>query len=101
MEKGTLVLTTNGGERKMSYSLIDGTYYMSTTSDSNKVKQINADNQVTIDLDDKVYTAQLISKDKDSYQAAKATYLSAMGGFQTFMHKYVFGRKSDMMIILK
>lgn len=101
MAKGTLVLTTNGGERKMSYSLVEGTYYMATKSNSNKIEQINKDNQVSIDLDDKTYTAELIAKDSDLFASTKQTYLSTMGGFQAFLYKSMFGKKNDMFIILK
>lgn len=101
MKKGTLVLTTNGGERKMSYSLVDGTYYMSTKSKTNKVAQIKADNQVSIDLDNKAYTAVLIPKGDAEYERVRATYISTMGGFQAFVYKNLFGKKNDMFIVLK
>lgn len=101
MTKGTLVLKTNGGERKMSYSLVDGAYVMATRADSNKIKQIKADDQVSIDLEDKTYTAELIAKDDQSFATTRDTYLSTMGGFQSFIYKNFFGKKNDMFIVLK
>ncbi len=101
MAKGTLVLTTNGGERKMSYSLVEGTYYMATKSDSNKVGQIKVDNNVTIDLNESAYNALLVGSNDASYEEVKTVYLSTMGSFQKFLYKNMFGKKNDMFIILK
>ncbi len=101
MQKGTLVLTTNGGERKMNYSLVEGTYYMATRSATNKVDQIKADNNVSIDLNDKAYTAELVESNNVHYEEVKTIYLSTMGGFQRFLYKNMFGKKNDMFIILK
>lgn len=101
MAKGTLVLKTNGGERKMSYSLVDGTYYMATKSNSNKITQIKADKNVTIDFDNKAFNALLVAKEDNGYDEIRNTYLSTMGGFQRFMYKNMFGKKNDMFIVLK
>lgn len=101
MSKGTLVLKTNGGERKMSYSLINGTYIMATKSTSNKVAQINADSKVTIDLERRFYHASLVGTDDLLYNATLEKYVSTMGGFQKFMYNHLFGKKNDMFIILK
>lgn len=100
MEKGTLVLTTNGGERKMSYSLVDGVYYMATKSNSNKIAQIKADKKVAIDLDQNTYDAMLVAQDVATFDDVQATYLSTMGRIQGFMYKNIFGRKNDMFIVL-
>lgn len=101
MAKGTLVLKTNGGERKMSYSLVDGTYYMATKSNSNKISQIKADKNVSIDVTDKDFTAVLVAKEDKDFNQIRNTYLSTMGGFQKFLYKNMFGKKNDMFIILK
>lgn len=100
MKKGTLVLKTNGGERKMSYSHVNGIYYMATKSTSNKVKQINEDSQVLIDLDQTKYEAHLIGKDSEHYNQSMETYLSTMPKFQKFLYKNMFGKKNDMFIVL-
>ncbi len=101
MEKGTLELKTNGGQRKMSYSLVDNTYYMATKSNSNKIAQIKKDSNVTIDLNDKKYITKLISKDESNYNDTKEIYLSTMPKFQRFIYKNLFGKKNDMFIILE
>lgn len=101
MAKGTLVLKTNGGERKMSYSLVDGTYYMATKANSNKIAQIKADKTVAIDLENRSFNAVLIAKEDQGFVEIRNTYLSAMGGFQRFLYKTMFGRKNDMFIVLK
>ncbi len=101
MKKGTLVLKTDGGERKMSYTLVDGIYYMSTKSHTKKVAQIKANNQVSIDLDDISYTATLIAKGTDRYSDTKSIYLSTMPKLQQFVFAKIFGRKNDMFIMLQ
>ncbi len=101
MKKGTLILTTEGGQRKMSYSLVDGVYYMSTKSKTNKVAQIKQNNQVAIDLDNAIYHAELISKDNNAYKEVRQTYLSTMPKIQRIIFSKLFGRKNDMFIVLK
>ncbi len=100
MTKGTLVLTTNGGERKMSYSHVNGVYYMATKSSSIKVKQIEADSKVSIDLDAISYEAHLIASDNDNYSKVMDTYLSTMPKFQKFIYNNMFGKKNDIFIVL-
>lgn len=101
MSKGTLELKTNGGQRKMSYSLVNGTYIMATKANSNKVAQIKADSKVTIDLERRFYNAELIGIDDLLYNATKEKYVSTMGGFQKFIYSHLFGKKNDMFIVLK
>ncbi len=81
MEKGTLILKTEGGERKMSYSLLKGKYYLATKSSSNK--------------------ANLVGESQAKYKEIKNIYLSAMPNFQKFLYRNLFGKKNDMFIILE
>lgn len=100
MEKGTLELTTNGGNRKMSYTLIDGVYYMSSKSQTNKIAQIKADNQVTINLEDGLYEATLVLATDSDFAKTKDIYTSSMSKVQKFVYCNLFGRKNDIFIIL-
>lgn len=101
MSKGTLMLNTDVASRKMSYLEVDGKFYMSTNSTSNKVAQIKINNQVTTDLDGNKHIAKLVAKGDENFNEIKKMYLSAMPKFQKLLYKCLFGRKHDMFIVFE
>lgn len=100
MEKsGTLLLKTNGGERKMHYIIDNDNIVMTTKGDSNKVKQIEADNIVSIDLNDKTYCAEIIN-DEAIVAQYKEKINQSHKGIQKIFAKFL-GANSKTIILLK
>lgn len=94
-EKGTMLLITNGGERKMHYAQIDGKIYTSTGKDTNKVKQIEADNICYINDQSNKYKATII---EDSKVLEK--YRNSMSRFSRIINIYI-GSKVPVVIELE
>lgn len=96
--KGVMTLKTEGGERKMHYSVIGGKIYTTTDTNTNKVKQIKANNKVKIDLTDKDYIASLYSDTEEADKLLKE-YIQTQSGIAKIIGKYVKTKNRTVIVL--
>lgn len=96
-EKGTMVLGTKGGSRKMHYATIEGKVYTSTGVDTNKVKQIKEDSMCSINDSGYCYSAKVLDGQEGIDMLEQ--YRSKMG-FMNKMINIFIGSKTPVVIEL-
>lgn len=96
--RGNLELITDGGSRTVSYAIINEKIIITTNPASNKVTQIKANPNVTIDLTDKQYVARLIDGTPEAV-ALKTEFRAGLPMVGRFFNK-IMGKNNTTIIEL-
>lgn len=96
-EKGTMVLGTKGGSRKMHYAIIEDKVYTSTGVDTNKIIQIKEDKMCSVNDSGYCYSARVLDGDEGSKMLEE--YRNKMG-FMNKMINIFIGSKTPVVIEL-